>query len=127
MNIEWVRDETSSKVDFMMGYVEVYADWLNQIGSWESYVQIVDPTTTTISVNLAKNAQAFENDMPYGAFKKTFPKDYSPPALMVYYFRETSSFHSGGYNLPNFDDIRRDVGAKNIIRLDLPGQDKDPT
>ncbi len=126
MNIEWVRDGTKSKVDFMMGWVEVYADYLNQIGSWESYVQIVDPVTTTISVNLAKNAQAFEDDMPYGQFKKKFPADYAPPALMVYYFRETSSFHSGGYNLPNFDDIRRDVGAKNIIRLDLPGQDKDP-
>lgn len=126
MNIEWVRDGTNSKVDFMMGYVEVYADYLNQIGSWESYVQIVDPATTSISVNLAKSAQAFENDMPYGQYKKTFPQDYSPPALMVYYFQESASFHSGGYNLPNFDDIRRDVGAKNIIRLDLPGQDKDP-
>lgn len=125
MNIEWVRDATNSKVDFMMGWVEVYADYLNQIGSWESYVQVVDPTTTTISVNLAKNAQTFENAMPYGKYKKTFPENYSPPALMVYYFRETSSFHSGGYNLPNYDDIRRDVGAKNIIRLDLPGQDKD--
>ena len=65
--------------------------------------------------------------MPYGAFKKKFPADYSPPALMVYYFQEISGFRSGGYNLPNFDDIRRDVGAKNIIRLPMPGEDADPT
>ena len=65
--------------------------------------------------------------MPYGPFKKTFPADYSPPALMVYYFQEISGFRSGGYNLPNFDDIRRDVGAKNIIRLPMPGEDADPT
>ncbi len=126
MNIEWVKDGTSSTVDFMMGYVEVYDDYHNQIGSWESYVQVVDPTTTKLSVNLAKNAQAFENSMPYGIYKKVFPADYSPPAMMVYYFQEISAFRSGGYNLPNFDDIRRDVGAKNIIRLDLPGQDRDP-
>lgn len=126
MNISWVRDGTSSTVDFMMGYVEVYDDYHNQIGSWESYVQIVDPQTTQTSVNLARHAQAFEDQMPYGEFRKTFPADYSPPAMMVYYFQELSSFRSGGYNLPNFDDIRRDVGAKNIIRLDLPGQDRDP-
>jgi dipeptidyl-peptidase III len=126
MNIEWVKDGTNSKVDFMMGYVEVYLDYLNQIGAWQGYVQIIDPKMTALSVALAKNAQGFENEMPYGDFKKTFPADYSPPALMVYYFQELVSVRSGGYNLPNFDDIRRDVGAKNIIRLELPGQDFDP-
>ena len=127
MNIDWVKDGTHSKVDFMMGYVEVYQDYLNQIGSWESYVQIIDPKMTEFSVDLAKNAQSFEDRMPYGTYKKKFPKNYSPPALMVYYFQEHADFRSGGYNLPNFDDIRRDVGAKNIIRLDLPGMEKDPT
>ncbi|MCC7460013.1 MAG: hypothetical protein IT286_01805 [Proteobacteria bacterium] len=127
MNIEWVKDGTSSRVDFMMGYVEVYQDYLNQIGSWETYVQIIDPKLTEFSVTLAKNAQSFEDRMPYGIYKKKFPENYSPPALMVYYFQEHADFRSGGYNLPNFDDIRRDVGAKNIIRVDLPGMEKDPT
>jgi dipeptidyl-peptidase-3 len=126
MNVHWVKDGTSSKVDFMMGYVEYQTDYLTQIASWESYVQIVDPKTTNLSINLAKNAQTFENQMPYGVYKKTFPEGYAPPAMMVYYFQEISSFRSGGYNLPNYDDIRRDVGAKNIIRLELPGQDVDP-
>ena len=126
MNIHWVKDGTKSKVDFMMGYVEYQTDYKTLIGSWESYVQIVDPKTTEMSVNLAKNAQTFENNMPYGQYKKTFPEGYSPPAMMVYYFQEISSFRSGGYTLPNYDDIRRDVGAKNIIRLELPGQDLDP-
>ncbi|MBI3544008.1 MAG: hypothetical protein HY075_12120 [Deltaproteobacteria bacterium] len=125
-NIDWVRDGTKSKVDFMMGFVEVYQDYKAQIGSWESYVQIIDPATTQTSVRLAQNAQYFEDAMPYGKFKETFPRDYAPPALMVYYFQEISSMHSGGYNLPNFDDIRRDVGAKNIIRLGLPGEKESP-
>jgi dipeptidyl-peptidase-3 len=127
MNVHWVQDGTKSKVDFMMGYVEYQTDYLTQIASWESYVQIVDPKTTNLSVNLAKNAQTFENQMPYGIYKKQFPQGYAPPAMMVYYFQELTSFRSGGYNLPNYDDIRRDVGAKNIIRLDLPGQDIDPS
>ena len=121
-NISWVKDRSNSTVDFMMGWVEVYEDFLAKIGSWETYVQVVDPEVSKIAQSLATHAQHFENGMPYGKFKKTFPKDYSPPAIMVYYFQEISSYRTGGYNLPNFDDIRRDVGAKNVIRLPLPGE-----
>jgi dipeptidyl-peptidase-3 len=125
-NIAWVRDRADSHVDFMIGWVEFEGDYLSRMAAWESYVQIVDPEISRLAQELARRAQYFENAMPYGAFKKKFPADYSPPALMVYYFQEISGFRSGGYNLPNFDDIRREVGAKNIIRLPLPGEDKDP-
>ena len=125
-NIEWVKDRSDSPVDFMIGWVEVYEDWQAKIGSWESYVQIVDPQISRLAQGLAKHAQYFENSMPYGSFKKKFPKNYSPPAIMAYYFQELASYRSAGYNLPNFDDIRRDVGAKNVIRLPLPGEDADP-
>ncbi|HLW66995.1 MAG TPA: hypothetical protein VKS79_16895 [Gemmataceae bacterium] len=125
-NIAWVRDRADSHVDFMIGWVEFEGDYLSRMASWESYVQIVDPEVSRLAQALAKRAQYFEDAMPYGAFKKKFPADYSPPALMVYYFQEISGFRSGGYNLPNFDDIRRDVGAKNIIRLPMPGEDTDP-
>jgi dipeptidyl-peptidase III len=126
-SISWVRDRDHSRVDFMIGWVEFQGDFLSRMASWESYVQIVDPEISRLAQALAQRAQAFENAMPYGPFKKKFPADYSPPALMVYYFQEISGYRSGGYNLPNFDDIRRDVGAKNIIRLPMPGEDSDPT
>lgn len=125
-NIHWVKDRSNSVVDFMIGWVEVYEDWLARIGTWESYVQIVDPEVSKVAEKLATHAQYFEDNMPYGEFKKKFPKDYSPPAMMVYYFQERANYRSGGYNLPNFDDIRRDVGAKNVIRLPLPGETEDP-
>jgi dipeptidyl-peptidase-3 len=125
-SIAWVRDRSASRVDFMIGWVEFIGDWLSQMASWESYVQIVDPEVSKIGQGLAGEAQYFENAMPYGAFKKQFPPGYTPPAIMVYYFQEISAFRSGGYNLPNFDDIRRDVGAKNVIRLPMPGEEEDP-
>lgn len=125
-NISWVKDRSQSSIDFMLGWVEVYEDFLAKIGSWETYVQVVDPEVSKTAQQLAGHAQYFENKMPYGKFKKTFPKDYSPPAIMVYYFQEISSYRTGGYNLPNFDDIRRDVGAKNVIRLPLPGESESP-
>ncbi|HVX11580.1 MAG TPA: hypothetical protein VHC22_10400 [Pirellulales bacterium] len=125
-SIEWVRDRSDSQVDFMLGWVEFQGDYLIRMASWESYVQIVDPEVSRIAEAMARHAQYFEDAMPYGAFRKRFPPDYSPPAIMVYYFQEIAALHSGGYNLPNFDDIRRDVGAKNVIRLPMPGEDKDP-
>lgn len=125
-NIAWVKDGANSTVDTMMGWVEVYEDWLARVGSWETYVQVADPEISKQAQALATHAQYFEDGMPYGTFKKTFPKNYAPPALMVYYFQERGSYRTGGYNLPNFDDIRRDVGAKNIIRLPLPGETEDP-
>ena len=121
--IAWVKDRDSSNVDFVMGFIESYDDFKNSIGSWESYVQFVDREVTKKSHALANNASYFEKKMPYQEqFKKTFPTDYSPPALMAYYFQEVADMRSGGYNLPNFDDIRGKVGFKNIIRLDLPGE-----
>jgi dipeptidyl-peptidase III len=126
-SIAWVRDRDQSRVDFMIGWVEFEGDFLYRMAAWESYVQIVDPEVSRLAQALARRAQDFENAMPYGRFKKSFPADYSPPALMVYYFQEISRYRTGGYNLPNFDDIRRDVGAKNIIRLAMPGEDADPT
>lgn len=125
-NIAWVKDGANSPVDMMMGWVEVYEDWLARIGSWETYIQVLDPVISKQAQALATHAQYFENGMPYGTYKKNFPKNYAPPALMVYYFQERGSYRTGGYNLPNFDDIRRDVGAKNIIRLPLPGETDDP-
>ncbi|HZU38241.1 MAG TPA: hypothetical protein VFA18_20120 [Gemmataceae bacterium] len=126
MNIDWVRDRSHSPVDFMMGWVEFYGDYRAQMASWESYVQIVDPEISKKAQALAQNAQYFEDHMPYGKYRKHFPAGYSPPAIMVYYFQEISPIRTGGYNLPNFDDIRRDVGAKNVIRLPMPGEAKDP-
>jgi dipeptidyl-peptidase-3 len=125
-SIEWVRDRADSRVDLVMGWVEFEGDWLSRMASWESYVQVVDPEVSRQAQALAGRAQAFEDAMPYGRFRKHFPADYAPPAIMVYYFQEIAALRSGGYNLPNFDDIRRDVGAKNVIRLPMPGEDKDP-
>lgn len=125
-SIEWVRDRSDSRVDFILGWIEFQGDYLSRMASWESYVQIVDPEVSRIAEAMARRAQYFEDAMPYGDFRKKFPPDYSPPAIMVYYFQEIAALHSGGYNLPNFDDIRRDVGAKNVIRLPMPGEDQDP-
>jgi hypothetical protein len=131
-SISWVRDRADSRVDFMIGWVEFEGDFLSRMAAWESYVQIVDPEVSRLAQALAHRAQDFENAMPYGPFMKKFPADYSPPALMVYYFQEISGFRSGGYNLPNFDDIRRDADPtlksmrREALQEFLPAKKVDP-
>lgn len=125
MNVEWVKDRSASTADFMMGWVEVYDDPKGRIGSWETMISIVDPAVSKQAQAFAGFAQYYEDQMPYGTFKKTFPADYSPPAIMAYYFLEDTAMRSGGFNLPNFDDIRKNVGAKNVIKLDMPGEGQD--
>ncbi len=127
-NIEWVLDGTDSTVDFMMGYVETYQDHGDVIGSWESYVQILNPKTTAVSSKLASFAQDFESQMPYEPQqKKTFDPNRKAPALVATYFQEITSGRSSGYNLPNDENLRNSVGFKNIIRAPLPGEGKDPS
>lgn len=133
-SIAWIKDGTESAIDFMIGWIESYDDWLNYIGSWETYLLVVDPEVTKVTKGLAKNAQYFENLMPYDysvngatqSFKKTFPADYAPPAIMSFYLDEVSTIRTAGFNLPNFDDIRRDIGFKNVIKLPMPGTAANP-
>ena len=126
-SISWVRDRADSRVDFMIGWVEFDRRFSVAHGGLGILRADRRPGNQPPGAGAGEAAQDFEDAMPYGPFKKKFPADYSPPALMVYYFQEISGFRSGGYNLPNFDDIRRDVGAKNIIRLPMPGEEADPT
>jgi dipeptidyl-peptidase III len=117
LNIEWVKDKTHSRVDLAMGWTETYMDHLTQIGTWESYVQILDKKLTAEALKLAQQAQYFEDKMPYGKFKKVFPSDYAPPAILANWFHEVALSHYSGFNLPNYDDIRVNFGAKNSIRV----------
>ena len=127
LNREWVRDRTDSKVDFVIGWTEVYNDHFSRMGTWETYVQILDDQTTLEAKKLAAVAPYFEEKMPYGPYKKTFPKDYAPPAILATWFHEIGDSHPSGFNLPNFDDIRIETGAKNSIRVRPPQERKNPT
>ena len=126
-SVSWVRDRADSRVDFMIGWVEFDGDFLSRMAAWESYVQIVDPEISRLAQALRSGRRTLKMPCHMARLRRSSRADYSPPALMVYYFQEITGFRSGGYNLPNFDDIRRDVGAKNIIRLPMPGEDADPT
>ena len=101
-SIAWVRDRADSHVDFMIGWVEFIGDFLSRMACLGILRADCRPRNQPSRAGAGAAAQDFEDAMPYGTFKKKFPADYSPPALMVYYFQEISGFRSGGYNLPQF-------------------------
>jgi len=114
-NIAWVRD-TDSVVDQINGFIEVYVDARGQKGSWEAVVSFLNPEQSAMIRALAREAQWFEDRMPWDAeFKKQNVKGISARVISVL----TETGDSGpitpiGINLPNEVDIRQDYGSKSV-------------
>lgn len=114
-NIAWVQD-TTSNVDFIQGFIEVYNDPIGYHGSYESIVQIKDLEASEQMKVLSENAQFFEDNSPI--------QDEHKKAKVVgitYNFINVVS-ESGdaspttpiGVNLPNSNWIRAAYGSKSI-------------
>jgi dipeptidyl-peptidase-3 len=114
-NIAWVQDN-DSRVDFILGFVEVYLDARGIKGSWESVVSFRDENKTRAIEKLAAEAPWFEARMPWDErFKKADVKGISARAISVV----TETGDSGpitpiGINLPNEADVRQEYGSKSV-------------
>ena len=114
-NIAWVQDN-DSKIDFILGFVEVYLDARGMKGAWESVISFRDEDKTKAIAELAVEAPWFEARMPWDErFKKPDVKGISARAISV--VMETGD--SGpitpiGINLPNEVDVRQQYGSKSV-------------
>lgn len=114
-NVAWVKD-TTSKVDFINGFIEVYNDPLGKRGSFESIVEITDPVATQSMEVIQKNAQWFEDNSPL------LPQHKKKNVVGITYRFINAVGEAGdaapstpiGVNLPNADWIRKDHGSKSI-------------
>src|SRR5690606_15855047 len=114
-NVAWVKDTTST-VDFIQGFVEVYNDPLGKRGSYESIVQVTDPEATKHMGQIQKNAQWFEDHAPL------LPQHRKKNVVGITYRFINAVGEAGdaapstpiGVNLPNADWIRKDHGSKSI-------------
>ncbi|MBI4483239.1 MAG: hypothetical protein HY652_10145 [Acidobacteria bacterium] len=116
-SVHWLKSDTV--IDYLNGFVEQYKDPRGVIGQFEGNVSFV--SDSTLIERLADSASYFEKKMPW-------PEQYrkekvSPPvANVVNVVVETGDSGPNSpvaYNLPNYEDIRRDVGSKNIILLNV--------
>ncbi len=114
-NIEWVKD-TSSDIDFIHGFVEVYNDPLGMKGSYEVIVQMKDPEASATMSVLMDYAGWFEENSPILPEHKR-----SDVVGITYNFinvvgeaGDASPSTPVGVNLPNADWIRAKHGSKSV-------------
>lgn len=114
-NIAWVAD-TSSVVDVISGFIEVYGDAMGYKGAYESVVSIKDQEASERMAAIAHNAQWFEDNSPImDEYKK---KDVTGISYKVV----TVAAEAGdaapstpiGINLPNSAWIRKAHGSKSV-------------
>jgi dipeptidyl-peptidase III len=116
-SIAWLRSNTT--IDYLNGFIESYMDPRGVIGHFEGNVSFV--SDSTLIDRLAGNAPYFERKMPWpDAYK--LDKISKPVANVVNVVVETGDSgpaSPAAYNLPNYNDLRRDFGSKNIILLNV--------
>jgi dipeptidyl-peptidase-3 len=114
-NIAWVQD-TSSTVDFIHGFVEVYNDPLGMRGSYETIVQVRDPEASDRMAVLMELAPWFEQNSPI------LPQHKRTDVVGITYnfinvvgeAGDASPSTPVGVNLPNANWIRAKHGSKSV-------------
>ena len=116
-SVHWLKSNPA--VDYVNGFIEQYIDPRGVIGSFEANVNY--RAADEIARRIAENAVYFEERMPWpDRFKRSKPE--APVARVVNVVVETGDagpISPAAYNLPNYNDIRRDHGSKNVILLNI--------
>ncbi len=113
--IKWVKD-TSSLIDFINGFIEVYDDPLALKGTWEALVEYRDEKATRRTRLISDNAQWFEDNSPIDErFKKKKVSGVSASVISAAMLGGGEYPSTAiGINLPNADWIRARYGSKSI-------------
>ncbi len=114
-SIAWTED-TSSRIDFINGFIESYGDPLGMTGAWESIVNFKNEDASERTHTIASNAKWFEANSPVDPrFRKDDVKGVSAKVI-------TAAILAGdaypatpiGINLPNANWIRAAHGSKSV-------------
>lgn len=114
-SIAWLQD-TSSMIDVVNGFIEVYGDPLGHKGAYESVVSMRDMEATKRMAALAKEAKWFEANSPImDAHRKKDVKGVSYKVITVIVEGGDAAPSTPiGINLPNSNWIRKEYGSKSV-------------
>ncbi|MCA9519433.1 MAG: hypothetical protein KC609_00605 [Myxococcales bacterium] len=124
-SVHWLKSD--NRIDYLAGFIEQLKDPRGVIGNWEGMVSFA--ADSRLIGRIAEQALYFEGKMPWPAvYKRSSIK--KPVSNVVHVLVGTGDMGPvpwAGYNLPNYADIRRDVGSKNVILLNIlqAGSEKD--
>ena len=114
-DIAWVQDK-ASPVDTINGFIEVYLDARGIKGAWEGLVFYVNRAKTSEIQKLAREAQWFEDRMPWDAkYRKTGVQGITANAIdVVIEIGDSGPITPVGINLPNDQAVRERYGSKSV-------------
>jgi dipeptidyl-peptidase III len=104
-------------VDYVLGFVETYTDVRDSKGGFEGLVAIPDPERDPPLQALAKNAQFFEQKMPWqNQWKRnSFRVPAAAAVIVLGATGDAGPITALGLNLPNALDLREKYGSKNFV------------
>ncbi|EDO18062.1 hypothetical protein Kpol_1045p49 [Vanderwaltozyma polyspora DSM 70294] len=108
----WVKD-LSPIVETNIGFIETYREPSGIIGEWEALVAVQNKDRTAKFSKMVDNAKNFIKLLPWGQdFEKNVfnPPDFTSIEVLTF----TGSGIPAGINIPNYDDVRINVGFKNV-------------
>lgn len=113
-NLAWIAD-TSSVIDVVNGFIEVYGDPIGKKGSYESVVSIKDFEASKRIAAISREAQWFEDN---STIQKEHKKDTvrgitAKVITVVVESGDAAPSTPIGINLPNADWIR-EIGSKSV-------------